>query len=300
MKSKILRHVSFIILTVFTVSAFLQPSFAYADVKTGSIKIFSEVKGIQLFIDEKPFGTDTVEINDVPAGQHYVKATYNNAIIYSELITVNPGQVSAVLIKATGEAKQNIMNSMYKEQQEYKNKKLDIIVNQNTQTTGTTVTTFNRYPGFFSLMDTDVANSTSTTSTITDWKIIQGGVQEISDTEFASLVNDTDTQKRMSQDWDNYNSTTNWGGFIGLTGLIMVLVGGYMAFSSKSSSDTANSGAVICAVGVIPTVVGLGMLSKNPPSGHYVTPAQAAKQAHDYNQNIKKTLGLPEDFEPQQ
>jgi hypothetical protein len=131
--------------------------------------------------------------------------------------------------------------------------------------------------------------------TTTDWKIIQGGVQEISDAQFADLVGDKDTQARIAQDWEDYNNTTTWGAIIALTGVVMVLVGGAMAFGTDKNAS--ESGAVIFAVGCLPTIIGLGMLSKMPYSGHYVSPSTAAKQAHEFNQKMKLQLNLPESFE---
>jgi len=297
MKRSILRSVSIIILAVFTLTAFLQPSFSYAEVKTGSIKVFSEVKGIEVFVDEKPYGKDAVEINGLTPGQHYVKVMYNNASIYSELVTVNPGASSAILIKSTGETQKSILNSMYSQQQEFKAKKLDILLSTSKQTVGTATTTYNNFPGYFSFMDYATTTSQATEYETTDWKIIQGGVQQISDAQFANLVGDKSTQERIAKDWDDYNNVMTWGAVIGLTGLLMVLAGGAVAFSGSSAAD---AGAVVFAVGVVPTIVGLGMLSKEPYSGHYVSPSTAAKQAFDYNQNLKKQLGLPESYEPGQ
>jgi hypothetical protein len=298
MKKKILRSAAIIILMVFTVSAFIQPKFAYADVKTGSIKVFSEVKGVEIFVDDKSQGTDKAEIDDIEPGQHYVKALYNNAVIYSELITVNPGVSSAVLIKSSGETKQNIINSMYKEQQEYKSKKLDILLSQNVHTVGTAYTDYNNFPGYFSFLDYSTTNMSSTQYTTTDWKIIQGGVQQISDDQFAYLVNDTATISRIQADQEDIESGAVWGGVFALSGLVLAIAGIAAGVSAKTDADMTGP-AIIATIGIVGTCIGLALLSKSPYMGHWVTPAVAAQQAHDYNQKIKLKLNLPENFEPQ-
>jgi hypothetical protein len=54
------------------------------------------------------------------------------------------------------------------------------------------------------------------------------------------------------------------------------------------------------AVGTVAAVIGCGVaLSAKEPSGHLTSPGDAAKKAYEYNQGLKKQLGLPEDYEPQ-
>jgi hypothetical protein len=296
MHKKILRYISIFVLIVFSPCGLLQPGHSYAASNTGTIKIFSEVKGIEIFLDEKSQGQDMAVLNNVEMGSHYIKAAKDGVTIFSELVNVAANATTTVLIKDTGQVKQKIMESKYKEQQEYKSKKLDILLSKSIQTVGSGYTSSSYFPGYYSIWGSEWTNMSSTAYETTDWKIVQGGVQEISDAQFAALVNDKDTQERISQDWDNYNNTTTIGAWIGLLGVVMVLGGGAAAFSGSGAA--ADSGAVICAVGFIPAIVGLGMLSKNPPSGHYVKPGTAAKQAYEYNQSLKKKLGLPETYEP--
>jgi hypothetical protein len=286
------------ILVVFTFSALTQSLSAYAATKTGTIKVFSEIKGIELFIDEKPMGQDTAEIKDIEIGSHYVKATKDGVDVFSELITVQADTTTTILIKDNGQFKQKLVASKYKESQEYKNKKLDIILSQNTQTVGTATTTYNNFPGYFSFLDYSTTNAQSTSYTTTDWKIIQGGVQEISDMQFAQLVNDKDTIARMNKAIEDSSDSANIGAIVALTGLVLAIAGGAAAIEAKPEVDITGA-VIVCTIGVVGTFVGLAMLSKEPYLGHYVTPAQAAKQAHEYNQGLKKQLGLPEDFEIQ-
>jgi len=298
---RIRKYISLIILTCFLSGCFIQPAPIFAASTTGGLKIFSETKGIKVYIDEELKGTDVIEIRDLDPGDHYVKITKDDQVLYSELVKVSAGTTSAILIKTKALPSdqpppevQQAVDKLYKQGQEYKQNKIDILLSKSVQTVGSSYTDSTYFPGYYSWFGSGWTTSTSTAYEVTDWKIIKGGVQEISDAEFAQLVGDKDTQARINEDWENYNNTTNWGAGIALIGVIMCLAGGVALFSSSGGEG----GAVVFAVGIVPTIIGLGMLSKNPPSGHYVKPGTAAKQAYEYNQALKKKLGLPESYEP--
>jgi hypothetical protein len=299
--NKIIRSVSLMLLVAFTFGCLAPQAPIFAVSTTGALKIFSETKGIKVYIDEELKGTDVIEVNGLSAGDHYVKITKDEAVLYSELVKVSAGVTSAILIKTKAptveqvqQIQQQVTDSLYKQGQQYKQEKLDILLSKNVQTVGSATTTYNDFPGYFSFFDYATTQSSSTQYETTDWKIIQGGVQEISDRQFAALVGDTKTVAAMDKDWEDYNNLMNLGAIIGVTGIVMCLVGGIGLFA-----DTATEGsAILFAVGVVPTIVGLGIISKNPPSGHYVNPKTASKQAFDYNQSLKKKLGLPESYEP--
>ena len=301
-----IKKITLFILICFTSALLCPPVPIFAASSTGGLKIFSEIKGIKVYVDEELKGTDVIEIKDLEPGDHYVKITKDDKTLYSELVKVSAGATSAILIKSTSLPTsqppvevQQAADKFFKQQMQYKQEKIDILLSKNYQTVGTSNTTSTYFPGYYYYYVGTGYGTTTSTSTqyeVTDWKIIKGGVQEISDSEFANLIGDKDTQERMAKDWDNYNNTMNWGAWIGLTGIIMILAGGAAAFGSSGAA--AESGAVVCAVGFIPTIIGLGMIGKNPPSGHYVNPGTAAKQAFEYNQALKKKLGLPESYEP--
>ncbi len=292
MKRFILKYISCIVLVAFVSVCLINPSPVRAAANTGTLKIFSEVKGIDLFIDEQPQGKDKAEINDVQVGSHYVKAVKDGATIYSELITVAAGATTTILIKDTGQVKEKVLESKYKEQQEYKSKKIDILLSKGMQTVGTAYTSSNYFPGYYSIFGSGWTTSSSSTAyETTDWKIIQGGVQEISDVQFASLVNDSDALKVNKDAWDTYNNNVVIFGVIGLVGIVATVAG---------LGTAGDSGAAVAAVGIAAAVIGCGVcLGAKEPSGHLTSPGDAAKKAYEYNQGLKKQLGLPEDYEPQ-
>ena len=290
MKRFILKYIACIVLTSFVFGCLISPSPVHAAPNTGSLKIFSEVKGIDLFIDEQPQGKDKAEINDVQVGSHYVKAVKDGVTVFSELITVNSGATTTILIKDSGQVKEKVLESKYKEQQEYKSKKIDILLSKGMQTVGSSYTSSTYFPGYYSLFGSGWTTSSSTAYETTDWKIIQGGVQEISDVQFATLVNDTYALKSNSDAWGTYNNNVIIFGVIGLVGLALAVVG---------FAGTGDSAAAVGAVGIAAAVIGCGVcLGAKEPSGHLIAPGEAAKEAYQYNQKLKTGLGLPESYEP--
>lgn len=175
----IIKYISGLVLVSFISLYLLNPSPALAQTNnTGTLKIFSELKGIELFIDEQPQGKDAAEINNIQVGSHYVKAIKDGATVYSELITVAAGATTTILIKDNGQVKEKILEGKYKEQQEYKSKKIDILLSKSVQTVGSSYTSSTYFPGYYSIFGSGWTNSSSTAYEVTDWKIIKGGVQD--------------------------------------------------------------------------------------------------------------------------
>jgi len=75
---------------------------------TGSINIFSEFTGTSVFLNENKQGTDIKTINSVPVGNHYLKIMKDGVSIFAELITVNDGQTTTVLVKNDGQVAEKI------------------------------------------------------------------------------------------------------------------------------------------------------------------------------------------------
>ncbi|OGI11510.1 MAG: hypothetical protein A2Y40_01675 [Candidatus Margulisbacteria bacterium GWF2_35_9] len=274
-------------------TCFVSPTSIFA-AGTGSLKVFSEVKDIQIFVDEILVGTDRVEMSAIESGQHYVKAVQNGVIIYSELVSVPTGESTTILVKATQQSQKVVLDAKYKEQQEYKRKKLDILLSKSFQTQGSSSTYSDYFPGYYSIFGMGWTKSSSTTYETTDWKIIQGGIQEISDLQFAQLVGDKGSLTRVEQTNRQYEEMSGTGAIVSLVGLVATIAG----FSSALASPNPDSGLIICTFGIIGTIAGLGMISATPPVGHLVSPATAAEQADGFNQLLKNTLGLPESYEP--
>ena len=265
----------------------------------GTIKIFSEVKDIDVFLDEVYRGTDISTIDSVMAGTHYLKVLKDSVIIYGELVTVEPDKATTILIKNSSQVKNKILDSKFTEIQEYKRKKLDIILSQNyvTQTKGLTSSYY--FPGYYVTTGTAFTNSVSTTTPYTDWKIIQGGNKEISDLTFANIVGDEQIKANYTQAWKSYKIRVNTGAIIAIPSLIIAGVILADLLGSKpflNMSPTAET--TLGTVGIAGSVIGYSItMGAKEPNGHFTTIDRASGEAYEYNQALKKQLGLPEDYE---
>ena len=87
---------------------FLLPVLCYS--QKGTIKVFSELKGINVYLDEVFQGADIINIDSVTIGSHYLKVVKDNVIVYSELITVNQNAVTTAFIKDSEEVQNKLKN----------------------------------------------------------------------------------------------------------------------------------------------------------------------------------------------
>ena len=87
---KLLCFLTFMILSV---------SVLFGQSKTGTLKIFTEINGIVLYLDDVRQDDGTKVVNNTPIGTHYLKALSNGTAIYSEIIEIKTNEVTTVLIK---------------------------------------------------------------------------------------------------------------------------------------------------------------------------------------------------------
>lgn len=187
---------------------------------TGTLNIFSEFTGTSVYIDEIKQGDDIKVVNGIPAGNHYLKIMKDGVGIFGELVTVNPGQTTTVLVKNDGQVAEKILEGKTREREEFNSKKLDVIYSSNSvSTTSGTSTLFPGYYGYYGF-----SNSTTNTQQVSDFKIIKGGVQEISDVSLAKLVNNQSVVNRFDADYKSWTKAQNTGVAIGLGALVPYLV----------------------------------------------------------------------------
>jgi len=275
---------------------------------TGTLKIFSELTGTKVFIDEKMQGDNITQVNDVPIGSHYVKVLYDNVIVYGEVLEIKQGAVTTILVKNSGQVQEKLLNSKVAEQQEYKKNKLDIILSRGSETTTKGYSTL--FPGYYGYWGS--SGSTSSTVETTDWKIIQGGMKEISESTFASLTNNTNLQNAIAKEWKRYNNVVGTTAIIGLVTLIpSVLIFVDMVDDKPTSFLFENNAAktgmtskgsdaqvgwfVGCA---LPCFFSFAICMKYPePKGHRISVENAANESQRYNKQLKLKLGLPDYFD---
>ena len=268
--------------------------------KVGALMIFSEFTGTSIYLNENKQGDDIKTINDIPIGNHYLKVIKDDVTILAELITINDGQTTTVLVKNTPHVQQKMLGSKAKEIQEYKMKKLDVILSQRyvTQTQGTSNSLY--FPGYYIATGTTVNNTVSTSTAISDWKIIQGGNKEISDLQFANLVGDENVKTAYAKAWKAYENQVNTGAIMFLAGLVPT--GIFLAdilVDKPFLGMNSDLEVVLTTISIVDCALGYGItMSAKEPSGHFTTVDTASRQAYEYNQALKKKLGLPETFEP--
>ncbi len=271
-----------------------------ATAQKGTIKIFTELQNINVYLDNTLQGTDIILIDSVAIGTHYLKILKEGTIVYSELITVQPNTVTTILIKDSPEVKAKILKSKVDEIQKYKSKKLDVILSQNyvTQTKETASSIY--FPGYYIATGTAFHNSVSVSTAYTDWKIIQGGNKEISDIQFANIVGDEQIKANYTKALKAYNRRVSIGAIIAIpsiiiTGVILADLLGSKPFLNMSSETEA----IIGTAGIVGSIIGYSSaMGAKAPHGHFTTVEKASKEAYEYNQALKKELGLPESYEP--
>jgi hypothetical protein len=295
-----------------------------AAAQTGTIKIFSELKETSVYLDEVLKGNDIMTLDNVPAGSHYLKVVKDEVIIYGELIEVKAGQTTTVLVKDTKEIQDKLLAGKYQEQEKYKAQKLDVLLdikyvtetNQNTATTNRTNSLF--WPGYYSVLGTSAtrtntqSNTVSVTHSVTDWFITVGGTKKLSHYDFAVIVNDV-ARLNDYEEQKNYCAThprkIKPDGTTIIIGSVFAAIGGAVAFIPPMpdfSTEGKVGPQIRFVIGASSLVVGIGaviagLLHRSPPCVAIFRPytlEEASALAKAYDHNLKKSLGLPENWEP--
>ncbi|MDR3652645.1 MAG: hypothetical protein P4L34_06720 [Paludibacter sp.] len=298
----------------------------------GSIKIYSELKGVNVYLDEVFKGTDINSIDSVTAGNHYLKVVKDDVIVFGELVVAKPNETTAILVKETKDIQDKMLAKKYNEQESYRSKKLDVLLDTKyvTETSGNTQinekTKSLYFPGYFSVLGGSnttgnvSTNSTTVTKTETSWFIIRGN-QKISHDEFAQLTNNTDyfnKAKLYNSEVEKYEQIKKqkpkWK--VEATPLIIGAVfaaGGYLLYDPKVNMFSTNTsdakvlgnavGGSLMLVGTVAFLTGLFHHERpNNPMPVFISPItmdDAIRDSKEYNRKLKIELGLPENYEPQ-
>jgi hypothetical protein len=298
----------------------------------GNIKIYSELKGVYVYIDEIFKGADVTSIDSVTSGNHYLKVLKEDVIAFGELISVKSNETTAILVKDSKEIQDKLLSKKFKEQEMYRSKKLDVLLDTKyvTETSGNTQINENTksvyFPGYFSVLGGSKTtgnvstNSTTVTKTETSWFITKGN-QKISQDEFAQLTNNSDyfdkanQNKKVLEKYEQIKAQKpKWK--IDATSLIIGAVfagGGLLLYDPKVNpfDNNAPEGKVITnviggslgLVGSVAFLVGL-FHHQRPynPMPVFISPItmdDAIRDSKEYNRKLKIELGLPETYEPQ-
>ena len=273
---------------------------------TGTVNIFSEFTGISIYLNEHKQGDDIKTINNVTAGNHYLKVMKDGVSIFAELITVNPGQTTTVLVKNSEQVAEKIMEAKTPERQNYQNNKIDVLLTSNA--VSTTVKKSNYYPGFYGYYGYNKSNTS--TVNVSDFKIIKGGVAEISDIDLATLARNQNILSRNIRDITRQKRQVNIGsiGFLGSMAIgIPIIVdifhkstpdrpGGFL---HPNTSVTPNWEFAVLGTCIVTGIISYALVinsGKHKPR-HYYTPSGANTDAQTVNHKLKLKLGLSESYD---
>lgn len=280
----------------------VKPADVVSKPKPGSIKIFSEFSGVDVYLDDKYIGKDIKLIEPVEPGSHYIKAIKEKVIIYGSLINVFENIAVSVLIKNSEEVQEKLLAAKYNEQQEYKSGKLDILIDTKyiTKSSGRTNSVY--YPGFGSaLYGISNTSTTSVTTKSTEWFITKGGNKKISDLEFANITNNQRVIDIINKRLQKKKNLASVGAAFLLPGLAAFLVGMYGVVVEPSLIHDQNANIGLFAGGLVAGVIGVVILEQaSDLPAHYYEFNYAVEQAKEYNQKLKAKLGLPENYEPKE
>lgn len=287
-----------------TLFVFLFPTLSYS--QSGTIKIFSELEDVQVYLDEVPQGTDIFLIESLASGSHYLKLVKDSIIVYSELITVVEDETTTVLLKDSKEVQEKLLQGKLDKDQklidnnpegikQYNEEYLDIMVSTRYITETSTEYESKYYPGYYSSTGKTNVNSVSETKEITDWFIIQGG-QQISHYDFAQIIgeqnkiNDIDAQNKIIKR-KRSNRTA-----LGLTGLTVGSIGGYFLIVALVNGGSWLMPGIVYVLGFEVAIASLAMKPKYESVNYDMN--EAREKILIYNQNLKQELGLPLNYEP--
>jgi len=281
------KPVLFLFLVVFS---FLSAnSFA----QKGTIKIFSEVKGTSVFLDEVFKGNDIMTLDSVEVGAHYLKVLKNEVIIFGELVTITKNAITTILIKNDEKLGNKLLATKSDDINKYINNKLEVILSNGSETTTKGASTL--FPGYYSYWG--YSKSVSTTVATTDWKIIKGGVKEISELDFAIITKNVEMQNRINSQLKKESKRIGIGFAMFVPSLIVVIA--ILAIPSKGGDPSPKwIESTFVGAATIGTI-GLATIMKKSYSGHYTSVEQAAQDAQQYNKLLKQSLGLPLNLEPE-
>jgi hypothetical protein len=120
---------------------------------------------------------------------------------------------------------------------------------------------------------------------ISEWYIYKGGVRELSDIEFLEMVGENALLAKILKEEDQKSGMRNIGNILIGTGLITMIGGA----ATSAGSATVSGGAIGMTIGFF-----LNAFNRSPD--HYIKPDFALEKIDEYNIRLKKSLGLPLDY----
>ena len=262
----------------------------------GTIKIFSELEDIHVFLDEDFIGIDVSTLDSVIIGSHYLKIVKDSIVIYGELVEVKENALTTVLIKDSKEVQDILLQDKVDVIKQYKDQRLDVLISTRYITETSTASKNEYYPGFFSSTGETTSNTTSETIAITDW-FITHGVNKISEKEFAIITNNQIKLDAMELNYKTVKKKRTNKSLLAPVFLAVGIYGCVKFLIPLIDEGLFELGPLILYLGGI---AGFAIIMTSMPQyqTQFYTIDEVRDDANAYNQNLKLDLGLPESYEP--
>lgn len=311
---------------LFLILLFLSMRSFYTQEKRCSLQIYSEIDSYSLFIDDVLKGENIRRIDSLECGEHYVKITHQNVIVFSEIIQFESNQVKKILIRKNKELEEKLLSSKTKEIAEYKRRKISIGLNKKYITT--TDVQLNQYtykPLFGNYYGLNYSGSINgvqfsiSEEKITDWFFIEGGYIKMTDADFiknyCELTKNSTHYQNLQQimkniEKENERIEKNNKRKIMWTNIFLIMfafgsllsIFGFLELIIPLFINDTNIALNVLIVGLIMLLLGLIGMGIKPKSykqlpEKLLSLKESLKMIDEYNSALKKQLNLPENID---
>lgn len=247
----------------FFLFAFILINAVMLSAQTGTLKIFSEIKDISIYIDEVYVGRDMAEIKNVQKGTHYLKITKEGIAIYESIVAIEDGAASTIVLKDSPAIQEKLLETKKAEIAKYDSLKLAMDQNMN----------------FYM------------------------GTNRLSLSAFSKIIGRFDIEQRIASDNSTANILAGTGTFVLLTGLAgtMLTFSSILLKWPDLPDDIYNALPYIGTASILGCLAGYVMVNSssemaNSHTSKYISFEEAAKAIKIYNDDLKKKLGVPETY----
>lgn len=102
MRRYFILFLSLILLSKLALAQFEAPA-AMEQTTFGRLTVYSDVSGVDIYVDGKYVGQDRATISNIPSGKHYVRVVKGEETIQSGIVTVREGEETIIVAKPSEE-----------------------------------------------------------------------------------------------------------------------------------------------------------------------------------------------------
>ncbi len=99
--------------------------------QNGTLKIFSDIDDISIFIDELFVGKNSNSIDNLQRGTHYLKILKDSVVIYDTIISILEDATTSIVIKNSPQIMAKLIQAKSRQFKEYESLKISIDDNIN-------------------------------------------------------------------------------------------------------------------------------------------------------------------------